>query len=128
MIGLNPSTADDQLDDPTNRRLIGLLDAESFKGYWLVNLIPESTPYPKKLGTQTRRLSQRNRVVIQETATEADAVIVAWGAGAGRCPFRRRLVGGLVDPLCFGVTRAGEPKHPLYLPTDTYLRPFPGWR
>ncbi|MGB1849554.1 MAG: DUF1643 domain-containing protein, partial [Litorivicinaceae bacterium] len=46
VIGLNPSTADDQLDDPTNRRLIGLLDAESFKGYWLVNLIPESTPYP----------------------------------------------------------------------------------
>jgi hypothetical protein len=128
VIGLNPSTADDRLDDPTNRRLIGLLKAQSFGGYWLINLIPESTPYPDRLGKHTRRLSNKNQSVIHETVTNTDAVILAWGAGADRCPFRYGLVEGFIDPLCFGVTRHGEPKHPLYLPSHTKLEPFPGYR
>ena len=127
MIGLNPSTADDRSDDPTNRRLIGLLGAQGFGGYWLINLIPESTPYPDLLGKHTRRLSSKNQSVIDETATTTDNVIIAWGAGATRCPFRYRLVERFIDPLCFGVTQRGEPKHPLYLPSLTKLEPFPGY-
>jgi hypothetical protein len=127
VIGLNPSTADDRLDDPTNRRLIGLLKAQSFGGYWLINLIPESTPYPDRLGKHTRRLSNKNQSVIHETVTNTDAVILAWGAGADRCPFRYGLVEGFIDPQCFGVTQQGEPKHPLYLPSTTNLEPFPGY-
>ena len=110
MIGLNPSTADDRSDDPTNRRLIGLLSAHGFGGYWLINLIPESTPYPDRLGKQARRLSSKNQLVIHETATTTDTVILAWGAGATRCPFRYGLVESFIDPQCFGVTQQGEPR------------------
>ena len=124
IVGLNPSIADDTLDDPTNRRLIGLLDAQDFQGYVLVNLIPESTPYPKRLGTYQRRLSAKNQAVIVQTASHVDAVILAWGNGAVRCPFRRRLIDRFDDPLCFGRTKAGEPKHPLYLPSKTVLTSF----
>ncbi|MGB1046803.1 MAG: DUF1643 domain-containing protein [Litorivicinaceae bacterium] len=124
VIGLNPSTADDTFDDPTNRRLIGLLDAQGFEGYVLVNLIPESTPYPERLGTHQRRLSAKNDAVIVETADQADVVILAWGNGAVRCPFRYRLIDQFDDPLCFGRTKAGEPKHPLYLPSTTALTRF----
>jgi hypothetical protein len=127
VIGLNPSTADDRSDDPTNRRLIGLLSAHGFGGYWLINLIPESTPYLDRLGKQARRLSSKNQLVIHETATTADTVILAWGAGATRCPFRYGLVEDFIDPQCFGVTQHGEPKHPLYLPSHTTLEPFPGY-
>ena len=67
------------MDDPTNRRLIGLLDAQDFQGYFLVNLIPESTPYPERLGTYQRRLSAKNQAVILQTAAHVDAVILAWG-------------------------------------------------
>ena len=91
MIGLNPSTADDQLDDPTNRRLIGLLDAESFKGYWLVNLIPESTPYPKELGTDAASVSEKSGGH-PANSDESRCGYSCLGAGAGRCPFRRWLV------------------------------------
>jgi hypothetical protein len=127
VIGLNPSTADDRSDDPTNRRLVGLLGAQGFGGYWLVNLIPESTPYPDLLGKHTRRLSKKNQSVIDETATTTDTVILAWGAGATHCPFRYGLVERFVDPQCFGVTKYGEPKHPLYLPSHTNLHLFPGY-
>lgn len=127
MIGLNPSTADDQLDDPTNRRLVGFLCAQGFGGYWLINLIPESTPYPEKLGKHTRRLSTKNQSVIQETVASTETLILAWGAGANRCPFRYELVEDFIEPKCFGVTQNGEPKHPLYLPAHTNLESFPGY-
>ena len=90
----------------------------------LVNLIPESTPYPERLGTRQRRLSAKNHAVIVETADQADIVILAWGNGAVRCPFRHRLIDQFDDPLCFGRTKAGEPKHPLYLPSTTVLTRF----
>ena len=90
----------------------------------LVNLIPESTPYPERLGTHQRRLSAKNHAVIFETAGQADVVILAWGNGAVRCPFRHRLIDRFDDPLCFGRTKAGEPKHPLYLPSKTVLTSF----
>ena len=128
VIGLNPSTADDQFDDPTNRRLIGLIGVHGFKGYWLINLIPESTPYPEKLGKHTRRLSNKNQSVIHETVRSTDTLIIAWGAGASRCPFRYALVDSFDAVQCFGVTQHGEPKHPLYLPSNTTLKPFPGYR
>lgn len=100
------------------------MDAQGFEGYVLVNLIPESTPYPERLGTHQRRLSAKNDAVIVETADQADVVILAWGNGAVRCPFRYRLIDQFDDPLCFGRTKAGEPKHPLYLPSTTALTRF----
>jgi hypothetical protein len=31
-----------------------------------------------------------------------------------------------ISPLCLGSTRDGHPRHPLYLPKDAELGPFPG--
>ena len=125
VIGLNPSTADDTTDDPTNRRLMSLLHDAGFSGYWLVNLIPESTPYPARLGSKSRRLSEKNASVIRAAADSAESIVLAWGAGAWRCPFRNTLIDLFDEPLCFGTTQAGEPKHPLYLPSKTALQRFP---
>ena len=71
VIGLNPSVANAHTDDPTNRRLISLLGDLGFGGYWLVNLIAESTPYPDQLGRRSRRLSMVNRQVIEQAIGES---------------------------------------------------------
>ena len=127
VIGLNPSVANAHTDDPTNRRLITLLGDLGFGGYWLVNLIAESTPYPDQLGRRSRRLSMVNRQVIEQALGESDQTILAWGAGGIRCDFRFRLVRSIHEPRCFGCTKAGEPKHPLYLPKHSTLHGFPGY-
>lgn len=127
VIGLNPSVASAYTDDPTNRRLIGLLGDLGFGGYWLVNLIAESTPYPDQLGRRPRRLSKANRQVIERAIYESDQTILAWGAGGMRCGFRYRLVQLIHEPQCFGCTKNGEPKHPLYLPKHSMLQGFPGY-
>ena len=82
VIGLNPSVANAHADDPTNRRLISLLGDLGFGGYWLVNLIAESTPYPDRLGRHSRRLSMVNRQVIEQAIGESDQTILAWGLEA----------------------------------------------
>ncbi|MEG3593287.1 MAG: DUF1643 domain-containing protein [Pseudomonadota bacterium] len=128
VIGLNPSRADDKYDDPTNRRLIGLLTGLGFAGYWLVNLISESTPYPDDLGSGPRRLSAINHRSIQNSINDTDQTILAWGRGGRRCPFRKRIASSIQHPTCFGLTRDGEPKHPLYLPKNSTLQLFPGYR
>jgi hypothetical protein len=127
VIGLNPSVANAHADDPTNRRLISLLGDLGFGGYWLVNLIAESTPYPDRLGRHSRRLSMVNRQVIEQAIGESDQTILAWGAGGMRCDFRYRLVRSIDEPQCFGSTKKGEPKHPLYLPNHSKLHRFPGY-
>ncbi|MBU25699.1 MAG: hypothetical protein CMD99_06685 [Gammaproteobacteria bacterium] len=127
VIGLNPSRADDENDDPTNRRLISLLGHLGFDGYWLVNLIPESTPYPKKLGSRVRRVSAINLQSIQNSVNEAEQTILAWGHGGWRCSCRKWIASSIQKPSCFGLTRGGEPKHPLYLPKYSTLQPFSGY-
>jgi hypothetical protein len=121
VIGLNPSRANSECDDPTNRRLIGLLQRAGYRGYWLLNLIPYATPYPKRLHRRGQRLSKRNAEVLETTLSASDAVVLAWGAGGQHCPYRSKVVAMTDDPLCFGVTQSGEPRHPLYLRNDTSL-------
>lgn len=121
VICLNPSTADDTQDDPTNRRLIGLLSSQGFGGYWLLNLIPDIATDPRTVQWRGRRMSARNKVCILHHAAQSDCVVLAWGATAKSLEFRHRVREWFPTAQCFGVTRGGEPRHPLYLPNRTAL-------
>ena len=121
VIGLNPSKADETTDDATNRRLMGLLSAQGFLGYWLVNLLPEVQPDPTQVQFARRRLSAKNRHAIQEAMAVSHTTIVAWGHLGARIPFRHQVLALADETWCFGVTAGGEPRHPLYLPNHSAL-------
>lgn len=53
--------------------------------------------------------------------TLAPKTIVAWGGHGGRTAQATALAASLTRPLCFGVTVAGHPRHPLYVQGDTPL-------
>lgn len=59
------------------------------------------------------------------TIMRCDAVVCAWGCHqmARRQTFLRAKVTGY-KPYCFGVTKDGSPKHPLYLKSGTPLVEF----
>jgi hypothetical protein len=124
VIALNPSTADDHHDDPTNRRLIALLAGHGLAGYWLVNLLPDAQTDPRKIQWKNRRLSHRNRAYIEEAIQASEYVILAWGALGSRLVFRQQIIEMAEEPWCFGLTQGGEPRHPLYLPRSTLLRRY----
>ena len=118
-IMLNPSRADHLgNNDPTIERCERRSAAWGFQRMEVVNLFALSSPYPRALREADDPVGPLNDDGIARSASRASMILCAWGAhGAlrGRAGEVRAL---LTDkPLhCLGVTRTGEPAHPLYLP------------
>lgn len=116
---LNPSTADATLDDPTIRRCVAFSRAWGYGGLEVVNLFALRTAYPAELASHADPVGPLNDRHLAEAAGEADLTVAAWGAhaAAGR---RARAVLPLLDsPVCLGRTKAGAPRHPLYVLSET---------
>lgn len=118
-IMLNPSTADASLDDPTIRRCMGFARDWGYSGIVVHNLYALRATDPRELRSHPDPVGPVNDSYI---AGWRVPTICAWGAHAndGR-PGRATQVLSLlhridVVPMCLGRTKAGHPKHPLYLP------------
>jgi hypothetical protein len=129
-IMLNPSTADHSIDDPTIRRCIGFARAFGYSGIRVYNLYAFRATNPADLLTAADPVGPRNDAVLRDVLINAHRigvpVIAAWGVNAK--PDRVAKIAGYsyADQLhCLGVTKAGQPKHPLYLPKTAELRRWP---
>lgn len=132
VIGLNPSTADASVDDPTIRRIIGFAHREGAAGMLMLNLFALRSTKPEGLWAAQDPVGPNNDHVLREhaalSARTGHPIVCAWGNG-GMFLYREIVV---VKALLahgarlshFGLTKAGEPKHPLYLKGDTPLQPF----
>lgn len=126
-IMLNPSTADAVNDDPTIRRCIGFAKREGKTGLTVINLYSLRTPHPEVLWNTNRpeRFGPRQDAYWQKVLTNSQSlVIAAWGAEA--VTHDRELVDRVGYYLghrlmCFGKTKSGQPRHPLYLRADAAL-------
>jgi hypothetical protein len=116
---LNPSTADARHDDPTIRRCVGFARRWGHGGIEVVNLFAYRATNPRALRTVRDPVGPDNRRHIRGALRRAALVIVAWGAGADGS-----LLAELVGARCLGLTRAGRPRHPLYLRRDVRPAPF----
>jgi hypothetical protein len=126
IIGLNPSTADAEYDDPTIRSCIRLVKQNGYGGFVMCNLFTYISPSPLDLsvaiavGNGNRKES--NDTLVRMIANSHKA-ICAWGNF--RYDDRAREVLSMIkEPMCFGKNGNGSPCHPLYLKTDTPLIQF----
>jgi hypothetical protein len=122
---LNPSTADERTDDPTIRRCIGFARDWGYGGVEIVNIFALRATDPRELRLARDPIGRVNDRHVREAAERSSAVVIAWGVhGALRARGAAAL--GLLSPrarlLALGWTRAGEPRHPLYLRRD--VRPI----
>ncbi|WP_323015071.1 DUF1643 domain-containing protein [Devosia sp.] len=131
-IGMNPSTADASVDDPTCAREWNFARREGFSGMVKANVGDYRATDPKMLlAPGVEAVSPANIPAIEEAALGAGRVVLCHGklnralAPAGR-EIVLRLRGEGIDLWCFGTNADGSPKHPLYLRADTPLVPFPG--
>lgn len=133
-IMLNPSTADSRSDDPTIRRCISYAARWGYDVLEVVNLFAQRATNPRDLFRHPDPVGQRNDEYILEAierAIETGGIIVcAWGAHGGlldRNTSVLRLIrsaGGV--PHVLGLTRAGHPRHPLYMPGTAKPRAWDG--
>jgi hypothetical protein len=125
VIGLNPSTADESLDDPTIRRCLSFARREICGGLVMLNLFAIRATDPKVMLRHSSPVGPQNDAVIQEYATSGGIFVAAWGAHGphlNRAMEVRTLLRSAGVPLyCLGRTKSGSPRHPLYLKADAPL-------
>lgn len=130
-IGMNPSTADASVDDPTCAREWTFARREGFSAMVKCNVGDYRATDPKMLvASGVVAVSSANLPAIRAAASGAGRVVLCHGklnkalAHAGR-----ELVAALrsdgVELWCFGTNADGSPKHPLYLRGDTQLVRYP---
>lgn len=124
-IGLNPSTATHELDDPTIRRCIRFCRDWGFDGYVMLNLFAFRATDPQVMKAAKDPIGQINLVTISRWIDRCKLTVCAWGThgafrGQGemvRQNIRDNLPGITLHHL--GLSKDGHPKHPLYLRADT---------
>ncbi len=133
---LNPSTADEEKNDPTIRRTIGFARSWGYARLEILNLFALRSTDPSVLKDCDDPIGTLNDYYIALVVATCDRVVVAWGAH-GALNDRGATVAALiaeckqpfylVSPLSpTGLTQGGQPSHPLYLAKDTPLAAFPG--
>jgi hypothetical protein len=118
-IGLNPSTADETRDDPTVRRCIDFARRWGHGGVVVTNIFGYRSTDPQALYQVPDPVGPGNNQALFEVACHAVMVVAAWGVH-GEFMDHGAFVADMLDragiPLfCLGWTKAGYPRHPLYL-------------
>ncbi|MEM1183680.1 MAG: DUF1643 domain-containing protein [Planctomycetota bacterium] len=124
-IGLNPSTADADLDDPTIRRCVGFAKRDGYGGLHMLNLYAFRSTDPKRVVEAEDAVGPDNDAALRE-GTDAADVVASWGA-IHWSTIRATRVLSMIDPKnlwCLGRTKHGHPRHPLYVKADRPLEPF----
>jgi len=127
-VGLNPSTATAEIDDPTIRREVGFAKRWGCGRMLKANIFALRSTDPEALYSSRVPIGQRNDDAILSLASEADIVIVCWG-NHGALNGRGDRVLDLLEgrgyaPMCLGRTKQNQPKHPLYIPNDSAVVPW----
>ncbi len=116
-IMLNPSTADAERDDPTIRKCMELSRRAGHGGIVVVNLFAYRATDPKSLRDAADAIGPENDGVLARETERAGMIVAAWGnhgALKNRDVEAKRLIHRTM--YHFGLTKMGQPRHPLYLP------------
>ena len=117
-IGLNPSTADEEIDDPTIRKCINYAKSWGYGKILMPNLFAFRSTDPNNLKHELDPVGSENNTYILKSASKADLVIACWG-NPGRLFNRDKEVISLIPNLhCLKRNKNGTPHHPLYLSKD----------
>lgn len=129
VIGVNPSLADADKDDPTVRRIYGFCRTLGFSTALVGNKFARRSPDVKALRRPGDPIGPENDRYLAEIIRAADVVLVAWGPLAklpealrGRWKDVVRIADAEQRTLyCLGTAQDGHPRHPLMLPANAQL-------
>ena len=129
---LNPSTAGGYTDDPTVRKCIGFSKRWGYSGLRVLNLFAWRETSPERLTLPDRyevagpdNFNHWHRIL---NKANVGRVVAAWGSHASLYgqdrTGREWLRAAGAKPVCFGLTKTGQPQHPLYIPYGRQVIPF----
>jgi hypothetical protein len=111
-IGLNPSKAGSEKDDPTIARLTSTLQYLNYGGLKMVNLFGLISSKPSAL-TECPDPLKDNEKWIATTAFTVQDIIFCWGSFKQAAYMAKKVIHTYPDGKCFGKSKDGSPWHPL---------------
>lgn len=131
-VGMNPSTATAEVNDPTITREINFTKAWGYCAYVKTNVMDfRATNQADLLKPGVNPRSHRNLPTILDYAKRADKIVLCYGVPHKSLQWygsdtvtelRKQGYGSKL--FCLGKTLLGHARHPLYLRADTQLEPF----
>ncbi|TVS02703.1 MAG: DUF1643 domain-containing protein [Rhodobacteraceae bacterium] len=116
---LNPSTATEVQNDPTVERCERRARALGYGAFRVCNIFAWRATDPRAMRAAADPVGPLNDQAIAESAPWADRIICAWGTHGvhlNRGPAVERLLRAQgVELWNLGLSKAGHPRHPLYL-------------
>ena len=120
-IGLNPSTADEKIDDPTIRRCINYAQNWGYGSLLMVNLFAYRATMPSELKNVKNPIGNDNDLHIIELSKKADIAVAAWGNEGTLLNRDKEVKKILPNLMCLKINKSGQPSHPLYQKKDLKL-------
>lgn len=113
-IGLNPSTANGEKNDPTINILKRMLSKLGYGGFYMMNLFAFISSNPNDLLSCTDPLGDNDNK-LKEVSDMCGDVIACWGAFKQATDRIKKVQADYPDSKCFGTNKNGTPFHPLAL-------------
>lgn len=128
---LNPSTADETVNDPTIRRCVGFATRWGHSGLRVANLYGWRATHPQDLWQAADPVGDvadwyLARHIGYAAETAGSRLVAAWGdhARPDRVVRFRQILGDH-QAWCLGTTLSGQPRHPLRVAYDTVPQQWP---
>ena len=124
---LNPSTADENVLDPTLKRCMNFAGQWGYGGMEIANLFAYRSTNPQLLRHLDDPVGPENDRHILEVEQRCAMIVAGWGVHG---TYRNRVNAVLTlrqypeKWFCLGTTKNGEPRHPLYLASTTMPQPY----
>ena len=125
VIGLNPSTADETINDPTIRRCIDFAKRWELGGLHMLNLFGYRATKPMDMFAADDPVGPGNRGAFDHACLlyPMPLVLCAWGTHGSHKDQDMTALEWLrdagINTQCLDVTKHGMPRHPLYIPAVT---------
>jgi len=127
-IMLNPSTATEVQNDPTVERCERRARTLGFGGFRVTNIFAWRDTDPKAMRAAADPIGPGNDAAILESCTWANSIICGWGTHGAHLNRGSQVESMLRTtglPLFhLGLSKAGHPKHPLYIAYAEQPRPW----
>jgi len=125
---LNPSTATELQNDPTVERCERRARALGYGAFQVCNIFAYRATDPRDMRAQDDPTGPANDAAILKAAKWANDIVCAWGTHGehlNRGPEVAKLLRRKKLPLThLGLSKAGHPKHPLYISYSVQPEPW----
>jgi len=123
-IGLNPSTADENKDDPTIKRCVDYAKRWGYGGLKMANLFAYRATQPSDLKKAKNPIGVDNDSYIKQLSNNAGITIVAWSDDGIYLDRDKEVIKFIDNPMCLNINKSGQPSHPLYQKKTLKPKPY----